>query len=127
MSSKGFIYTITMPLKKNAIEINDIFDLSLSLGLDKDAGNRFMELCRQNDIAFLGVFGSFSRGEQTEDSDLDLLVRFSTGKSLIDHIRIEDSLGSLLGIKVDLVTERSLSPYIAPAVMKEMREIYCEG
>ncbi|WP_211232193.1 nucleotidyltransferase family protein [Methanolobus tindarius] len=49
-----------------------------------------MELCRQNDIASLGLFGSFSRGEQNDENDIDLLVTFSKGKSLIDHINIEN-------------------------------------
>ncbi|WP_319508198.1 nucleotidyltransferase family protein [uncultured Methanolobus sp.] len=115
-----------MPLKKNAIEINDTFDLAQSLGLDRDVGKELMELCRQNDISFLGLFGSFSRGEQTPNSDIDLLVSFSRGKSLIDHIRIENDLETLLGTKVDLVTEKSLNPYIAPMVRKDLRRVYCE-
>jgi Predicted nucleotidyltransferases len=116
-----------MPLKKNIIEINDPFDLALLLGLERDVGKELMELCRQNDISFLGLFGSFSRGEQTQNSDLDLLVSFSRGKSLIDHIRIENDLKTLLGTKVDLVTEKSLSPYIAPMVRKDLQRVYCEG
>ena len=116
-----------MPSKKNMIEINDPFDLVQSLGLDTNVGEDVLELCRRNDISYLGVFGSFSRGEQTDKSDLDLLVTFSTGKSLIDHIRIEKEFESLLGRKVDLITERSLSPYIAPVIKKDLKRIYCEA
>ncbi|WP_288069519.1 nucleotidyltransferase family protein [Methanolobus sp.] len=116
-----------MSLNKNTIEINDVFDLVQSLGLDREMGKELMELCRQNDITSLGLFGSFSRGEQNDESDIDLLVTFSKGKSLIDHIKIENEFGTLLGKKVDLVTERSLSPYISPMVKDELRRIYCEG
>ncbi|MDK2824955.1 MAG: uncharacterized protein PWQ44_131 [Methanolobus sp.] len=116
-----------MSFKKNTIEINDAFDLAQSLGLDRRVGKDLMELCRQHDIVSLGLFGSFSRGEQQEDSDIDLLVTFSKGKSLIDHIKIENEFETLLGKKVDLVTERSLSPYISPVVRDELRRIYCEG
>lgn len=116
-----------MPLKKNTIEINDAFDLVQSLGLDRKMGKNLMELCRQNDIVSLELFGSFSRGEQTEESDIDLLVTFSKGKSLIDHIKIENEFQNLLGTKVDMITERSLSPHISPMIRSERRRIYCEG
>ncbi len=109
--------------EKSGIQINNAFDLVQTLGFDRNKGKELLELCRRNDIASLGAFGSFSRGEQTEESDLDLLVTFSKGKSLIDHIKIEDDLESLLGKHVDLVTERSLSPYIAPMVKKDLRRI----
>ncbi|WP_340820656.1 nucleotidyltransferase family protein [Methanolobus sp. WCC4] len=109
------------------MEINDIFDLVESLGLDRSVGEDVMELCRKNDIVSLGLFGSFSRGEQTGNSDIDLLVTFSKGKSLIDHIRIENEFEDLLGTKIDMVTEKALSPYISPMVKNELRSIYCEG
>ncbi|WP_406661588.1 nucleotidyltransferase family protein [Methanolobus sp. ZRKC3] len=111
-----------MPSKRD-IEINNAFDLVQSLGFDRNKGKELLELCRQNDISSLGLFGSFSRGEQTEESDLDLLVTFSKGKSLIDHIKIEENFESLLGKNVDLITENSLSPYIAPMVKKDLRSL----
>ncbi len=114
-----------MSPQKN-LAINNPYDLAQSLGLDRSIGREVLELCRRNDISFLGLFGSFSRGEQTKESDLDLLVTFSKGKSLIDHIKIEKDLEALLGKKVDLVTENSLSPYIAPVVKKETRGLYRE-
>lgn len=117
---------ITMSSKKNMTGINDPFDLAQLLGLDRNAGKELIKLCHRHDISSLALFGSFSRGEQTEDSDLDLLVSFSKGKSLIDHIMVENDIGSLLGVKVDLVTERSLSPHIAPMIKNDKLRIYCE-
>ena len=115
-----------MPSHKNAMDINDTFDLMQALGLARDKGEELLDLCRQNDISSLGLFGSYSRGQQTQDSDLDLLVTFSKGKSLIDHIRVEKAFENLLGKKVDLITERSLSPYIAPMVKKDLKRLYHE-
>ncbi|WP_321430621.1 nucleotidyltransferase domain-containing protein [uncultured Methanolobus sp.] len=92
-----------MSLKKNTIEINDAFDLVQSLGHDREIGKDLMELCRQNDIASLGLFGSYSRGEQKDDSDVGILVTFSKGKSLIDHIKIENEFEHLLGKKWTLL------------------------
>ena len=116
-----------MSFKKNNIEMNNIFDLLQSLSLDAKIEKDLIELCRQNDIASLGLFGSFSKGEQTESSDIDLLATYTKSKSLLKHIKIEMELEKLLGKKVDLLTEKSLSPYIYPTVKKELRIIYFEG
>jgi hypothetical protein len=115
-----------MQTKSHSHGINDPFELADILGLEKSVGEQLITFCQRNDIAYLGLFGSFSRGEQTKGSDIDFLVRFSETKSLIDHIRMEEELEDLLGIKVDLVTEKSLSPYITPHVQENMKGLYCE-
>ncbi len=56
------------------------------------------------------VFGSVRRGEASSSSDLDLLVDMSEGRSLFDLIALGDELQEALGVEVDVVTERSLSP-----------------
>lgn len=61
------------------------------------------------------LFGSFARGEETEDSDVDILVVFDQrngdGVSLLRHIAIALGLEDLLGKKVDLITEGTLLPF----------------
>ena len=52
----------------------------------------------------VGIFGSFARGESTEKSDIDILVKFKTAPSLLTLIKLENELSDLLGIKVDLIT-----------------------
>ncbi|MCM1564497.1 MAG: nucleotidyltransferase family protein [Dehalobacter sp.] len=52
----------------------------------------------------VGIFGSFARGESTEKSDIDILVKFKVAPSLLTLIKIENELSDLLGIKVDLIT-----------------------
>lgn len=84
---------------------------------------KIVEICERNDIEFCAVFGSFARGEADEDSDIDLLVRFSKPKGFdwVDAaLEIEDALGR----KVDLVTENSLSPYIRENVLKNLEVLY---
>ena len=86
---------------------------------------KIIEICRRNDIEFCSLFGSFARGEATEDSDIDLLVRFSKPKGfdwLDAAFEIEDTLGR----KVDLVTEKGLSPYIREYVLKDLQVLYDE-
>lgn len=58
----------------------------------------------------VAVFGSAARGEDTEASDLDLLVLFAEGSSLIDLMELESELGALLGISVDVVSVGGLKP-----------------
>jgi hypothetical protein len=65
------------------------------------------------------VFGSFARGEDNPASDLDLLIDLEPGRSLLDIVAIKQDLEDLLGISVDVVTERSISPYIRDAVLRE--------
>ena len=81
-------------------------------------------LCRSNDVAFLGMFGSVARGEATEQSDIDLLVRFSKRKSLLTVIGFEDALAQAFGRPVDLVTESALSPYLRDRILKDVQVIY---
>jgi uncharacterized protein len=82
------------------------------------------ELCEDHDIAFLGVFGSVARGEATLESDIDLLVRFRTPKSLLDLVRIERDFAERLGRPVDLVTEASISPYLRDRIRSDLRPLY---
>ena len=69
------------------------------------------------------VFGSYARGDQRKDSDLDIIVEFSGRKSLLDFVRIQQDLSDFLGVKVDLLSEDSISPYVLPYVHKEMKVI----
>jgi uncharacterized protein len=58
----------------------------------------------------IAVFGSVARGEAHSDSDLDLLVDFERGASLLDHIGLFQELEDLLGVGVDVVARRALKP-----------------
>ncbi len=85
---------------------------------------KLAQICERNDIELLRLFGSVARGEDTEDSDLDLLVRFARRKSLLDLVRIERELSKELGRRVDLVTEASLSPYLRDRVINSAVVLY---
>ena len=85
---------------------------------------RLEEICRRNDVELLLLFGSAARGEDTEQSDVDLLVRFSKRKSLLDLVRIEREFAEALGRKVDLLTEGSLSPYLRDQILGEAAVLY---
>jgi uncharacterized protein len=65
------------------------------------------------------VFGSFARGDNRSNSDLDLLIDLEPGRSLLDLIAIKQDLEDLLARRVDVVTEQSISPYMRDAVIQE--------
>jgi predicted nucleotidyltransferase len=72
----------------------------------------------------IAVFGSYVRGEEKRGSDIDILVEFSERKSLLDLVRIERQLSEALEIKVDLLTEKSISPYLIDTIREQMEVIY---
>ncbi len=69
----------------------------------------------------LGLFGSFLRGEQTAESDIDFLVEFEPGQKTFDNfIKLTFLLEGLLQRRVELITTEALSPYIGPHILEEV-------
>ena len=78
------------------------------------------ELSERYHVGSLGLFGSYVRGTQRSDSDLDVLVTFDELPSLIRLIELENRLSDLLGVKVDLVLDDSLKPRIGERIRREV-------
>ena len=72
----------------------------------------------------VAIFGSYARREERPESDIDVIVEFSERKSLLEMVKIERELSETLGIKVDLLTEKSISPYLIDIVKQQMEVIY---
>jgi len=69
----------------------------------------------------IGLFGSFVRGEQHPDSDIDLLVEFEAGQKTFDaFMELSFVLEEVFQRRIELVTVESLSPYIGPHILKEV-------
>ncbi len=83
------------------------------------------ELRQKYKIKEIGIFGSYVRGEQKKQSDIDILVEFeeTANLSLLDFIGIENYLSDFLGIKVDLVEKHTLKPRIGKHVLEEVVNI----
>jgi hypothetical protein len=83
----------------------------------------------ENDVVFLGIFGSFARGEQRKNSDLDIAIRFRKGarKSLLDLVEVQFELQKIFGRKVDLGEVDGISRFIKAEVMQSMQVIYAQG
>ena len=74
-------------------------------------------------VSEIGVFGSCVRGEEGDDSDIDILVSFDKPIGFIKFMRLEFYLSELLGRKVDLVTKDSLKPHIGSVILKEAQYV----
>ena len=76
-------------------------------------------IARKHKAEKLWVFGSCARKEERPDSDVDLLVRFGSGASLLDMVHIRDGVRNIFFRDVDVVSDRGLSPYIGKYIQKE--------
>lgn len=75
----------------------------------------------------IGIFGSYARGENRKDSDLDILISFKDKVSLLRLVQIEQKLSDELGIKVDLITENGLkNPRLKNFIYKDLITIFDE-
>jgi len=70
-------------------------------------------------VITIGVFGSYIRGEQGKESDIDILVEFYETIDLFTFIQLEEFLSEMLGIKVDLVMKDTLKPRIKDNILRE--------
>jgi predicted nucleotidyltransferase len=74
----------------------------------------------------VAVFGSYARGENKPGSDLDILLylNYSYPVSLLDIAHVSQNLSEALGMSVDIVTEKSLSPLLRPHIEKDLIYIF---
>lgn len=73
-------------------------------------------------IKNLGLFGSYARGENSESSDIDILIEYDENKafSLFTLIKLEEFLTKLFNVKVDLVNKKSIKPDLKDSILKEV-------
>lgn len=86
--------------------------------------NKVISILGEYGAQIIGIFGTYARGVQRPDSDLDLLVNFKERKSLLTLVRIERELSESIGVKVDLLTEGAVSPYLIDRIKSELKVIY---
>lgn len=75
---------------------------------------------RRYGVVRAGVFGSVARGDDKPDSDLDLLVEFESGRSLLDLAGLQIDLQDVLNRDVDIATYNSLHPSLRTRIMREL-------
>jgi len=77
------------------------------------------ELKSKFKVSEIGIFGSYVRETQTKISDVDILVKIDDSISLLDFVKIENYLTSLLGVKVDLIPKEDLRQELRKRILKE--------
>ena len=89
----------------------------------KDIKNKIIPVLKRYDVKRAAIFGSFVRGEQREDSDIDILVEFEGKKSLLDLVGLKIELEEVLGRNVDVLTYNSLHPLLRDRILQEQEVI----
>jgi predicted nucleotidyltransferase len=90
----------------------------------KELDKKIVEHLKKEGANRVAIFGSYVRDQEQPGSDIDILVSFSETITLLDLVRIERELSEEIGIKVELLTEKSIIPYIREEIHREMKEVY---
>lgn len=91
--------------------------------LVKEKLGEILRIASEHGARNVRVFGSVVRGEAGDRSDIDFLVEFEPGQSLLDHSGLVHDLEELLGCKVDVVTESGLYWLLRRRILKEAQPL----
>ncbi len=84
---------------------------------------KIVNVLKKHNVARAGIFGSYARGEQKKNSDIDILIDIKNNISLLGFIGIKLNLEKALKRKVDLVEYKSIKPLIRETILKEEIQI----
>jgi len=99
--------------------------LVLTQNMDKQKlYSEIVEFLKSKGATKVAVFGSYVRNEETKDSDIDVITDFKRPIGLLEFVGIENELSGKIGIKVDLLTEEGISPYLIDYVKRDMKVLY---
>lgn len=86
----------------------------------REISEKVVPILRRAGVKNAALFGSFARGEEREDSDIDLLVDFKEPKGLFQVMDVESQLTKHLGRPVNLLTNLPKNPYTRPQIEKDL-------
>ena len=92
--------------------------------ITQEQKNIIIEVMKPYHPKKIGIFGSFARGENSENSDIDILYEEEGKLSLFDHIKILNTLKKHLNLEVDLVTTNALHPLLKSQILNDLKVIY---
>lgn len=75
-------------------------------------------------ITYAALFGSYARGQEKNDSDIDLLIRLGRPMGMFAYMRFINDLEKSLKKKVDVVTEQSLNKFVKPYITSDLTTLY---
>jgi predicted nucleotidyltransferase len=92
--------------------------------INQEKQNIIVDYLKAYQPEMIGIFGSYARGENRPDSDLDILINIKKPIGLLEFVKMEQELSELLNIKVDLVTERSVkNEKLKSYIMQDLKVI----
>lgn len=92
-------------------------------GTVHNARERLLQAAVRHGLRDVRIFGSVARGEATDESDIDLLVDLQPGRTLIDLIGFQQEAETILGVRVDAVTERFLKRRVRAGAVRDARPL----
>lgn len=81
------------------------------------------KLAKVFNVKTIEIFGSYTKNVQTEKSDIDILITYTTAPSLLNFIALENHLSDLLQTKVDLIMKNSIKPRLRKSILSESIKI----
>ncbi len=84
---------------------------------------KIIKILKENGVKRAGIFGSYARGEQKKNSDIDILIEPPRNMSLIGFVHVKHKLEDELGIKIDLVSYKGIHPLLRSQILHEEVEI----
>lgn len=89
-----------------------------------DIKEKISPIFKEYGIKRAGLFGSVSRGDNTAQSDIDILVSLGKPMGMFAYMHMVRDIEKKLGKKVDIVTEKSMDKFIKPYIIKDLQNIY---
>ena len=86
--------------------------------------DKIVSICKNNDVSFLGLFGSYSRNEETKESDIDMVVEFQGSKSLLDRVHVRNELSDSLHKPVDLLLKKNIKSQLKEYILCDLQELF---
>lgn len=81
------------------------------------------EFKKEYGLKEVGIFGSYVRGEQNEESDIDILIELEKPIGFVKFMRLENAMSRLLGVRVEMVTKKALKPCIGKRILEEVEYV----
>jgi uncharacterized protein len=85
---------------------------------------QIIPILEKNDVIRASIFGSFARGEESADSDIDILIEYGKPKGLFSFVQLQRELEEKIGRKVDLLTYNSIHPLLKEYIKRDEVKIY---
>jgi hypothetical protein len=90
----------------------------------KKIKSEIVPILKKHQVKKASVFGSCARGENSKNSDIDILVELKKGKTMIDLINLEMDIKKKTKRKIDLITFKSINPLIKKNILRDEVKIY---